>query len=84
MLVKKRNQIHILKGRMCYYVNGQRLVLNEKDSLMVNARQMHYGSSFEQQDCQFSCILFHPSLFSSHHALLRRYVSPVLEDGSLE
>lgn len=76
--------IHILQGKMCYYVNGKRLVLNEQDSLMVNARQMHYGTSFQKQDCRFTCILFHPSLFCSNESLKQRYVTPVLENEGLE
>ena len=53
--------IYIINGKMRYYVNGKRITLNEGDSLMVNARQMHYGYACEQQDCYFVCILFHPS-----------------------
>lgn len=76
--------IHIQKGCMCYYINGRRIVLEEKDSLMVNSRQMHYGYSREGQDCQFSCILFHPSLFCSNQALIQKYISPVLKNDGIE
>lgn len=76
--------IHIHKGKMHYDVNGRRLTLHEKDSLMVNARQMHYSHSYQKQDCLFSCILFHPSLFCNNHALLQKYVTPVLQNSSLE
>lgn len=76
--------IHIRKGKMYYYINGKRIILNEKDSLMINARQMHYGYSFQKQDCQFSCILFHPALFCNNQALLQKYVTPVLKNGALE
>lgn len=61
---------------MRYYVNGKRLILNEGDSLMVNARQMHYGYAFEQQDCYFLCILFHPSLFGHNQILQEKYFLP--------
>lgn len=76
--------IHIIKGNMCYDINGQRILLHENDSLMVNARQMHYGYSFQKQDCRFSCILFHPSLFCHNQALLQKYVTPVLKNCDLE
>ena len=71
--------IHILEGTMCYDVNGRRLVLGKQDSLMVNARRMHYGYSFHRQDCRFLCVLFHPSLFCSNQSLMQRYVEPVLK-----
>ncbi len=76
--------IHILNGKMCFYINGKRLTLEEHDSLMVNARQMHYGYSFRKQDCHFSCILFHPSLFCSNRMLMKKYVTPILENCGLQ
>lgn len=76
--------IYIIKGKMRYYVNGKRMILNEGDSLMVNARQMHYGYACEQQDCYFACILFHPSLFVNNQVLYDQYFAPVLENSSLE
>ena len=76
--------IHIVKGKMCYYINGKRIVLNENDCLMVNARQMHYGYSYQKQDCHFSCILFHPSLFCGNKILMQRLITPVLENPGLE
>ena len=76
--------IHIVKGCMCYYINGKRLMLREHDSIMVNARQMHYGYSYKEQDCRFLCILFHPSLLGGNKALLQKYVTPVIENADCE
>lgn len=76
--------IHILKGKMRYYINGKRILLNERDLLMVNARQMHYGYSYEREDCHFCCILFHPSLFCDNRFLFEKYVAPVLKNTNLE
>ena len=76
--------IHILTGKMCYYINGKQIVLNENDCLMVNARQMHYGYSYAKQDCHFSCILFHPSLFGSNKILTQKLIAPILENPNLE
>lgn len=76
--------VYIMSGKMSYYINGKRILLNEKDSLMVNARQMHYGCSYKEQDCRFLCILFHPSLFGCNKALLQKYVTPVIENADCE
>lgn len=76
--------IYIISGKMCYYINGKRILLNEKDSLMVNARQMHYGHSYKEQECYFLCILFHPSLFGGNKTLLQKYVAPVIENVDCE
>lgn len=76
--------IHILKGKMYYRVNGSRVLLQENDCIMVNARQMHYGYSFQNQDCTFSCILFHPQLFSGNQALAQKYILPLTGNSNLE
>lgn len=76
--------IYIISGKMCYYINGKRILLKENDSLMVNARQMHYGYSYKEQDCCFLCVLFHPSLFGSNKTLLQKYVTPVIENVNCE
>ena len=76
--------VYMISGKMCYYINGKSVLLNEKDSLMVNARQMHYGYSYKEQDCHFLCILFHPSLFGSNKTLLQKYVTPVIENSDCE
>lgn len=73
--------IHIVRGKMYYYINGNRIILNEKDTLLINARQMHYGCAYEEQDCQFHCILFHPSLFCSNQAILQKYINPTIKNN---
>lgn len=76
--------IYVMSGKMCYYINGKRILLNEKDALMVNSRQMHYGYSYKEQNCSFLCILFHPSLFGSNKILLQNYVIPFIENSDCE
>lgn len=76
--------IRMRKGQMNYHVNGKDILLRENDCIMVNARQMHYGYSFHRQDCEFLCILFHPSLFTSNKRLFRKYIAPVTENESIE
>lgn len=76
--------IRILRGKMNYYINGKRILLNENDSILINARQMHYGYSEQAQDCDFICILFHPALFTNNKILLQNFVTPVLENEDLE
>ena len=76
--------IKIIDGEMNYYINGKNLVLKEHDGIMVNTRQMHYGSSIDQKDCSFLCILVHPALFSSNKLIFRKYLLPILEDRETE
>lgn len=76
--------IRIRWGRMNYYINGHRLLLEEGDCLMVNSRQMHYGYSAHREDCGFTCILFHPCLLAENRLLYQKYLLPVLERQELE
>lgn len=76
--------IRIVHGEMNYYINGKNLVLKEQDGIMVNTRQMHYGSSINQNDCSFLCILVHPALFSSNRLIYQKYLLPLLEDRETE
>ena len=68
---------------MGYSINGREIVLHTGDSLLVNARQFHFGHDCDKQDCRYLCILFHPSLFTGSEALLKREVMPVLEHPDL-
>lgn len=76
--------IRILKGQMNYHINGKKVLLKKDDCIMVNARQMHYGYSFNRQDCDFICILFHPQLFTGNKLLFQKYISPIMENQRME
>lgn len=76
--------IKILTGEMCYYINGEKILLKKGDGVIVNARQMHYGCCMNQSDCTFICILFHPSLLSANKLLYQRYFLPILHNERLE
>ena len=76
--------IHILDGKMYYNVNGNEIILNKNDTLMVNTRQMHYGYSYKKQECHFFNILFHPSLFFNNKSIQQKYFTPVLENSGME
>lgn len=76
--------IHVLEGRMNYFVNGKKITLKENDCLMVNSRQLHYGFSYQREDCLFHCVLFHPCLFTGSRTLYSTYVLPILESRNLE
>lgn len=76
--------IRIQEGHMNYFVNGRKILLHENDCIMINARQMHYGYSSNQQKCVFTCILFHPQLLAENTLLYQKYVLPIIENSHLE
>ncbi len=60
--------VAVLRGRMRYEVNGEPFHLKEGEGMFVNARQMHAGRVADGGDCDFLCVVFHPSLlFPSRH-----------------
>lgn len=75
--------VHVLDGAMGYSVSGREVALRAGDSLVVNARQLHFGHDCGGQDCRFLCVLFHPSLFTGCEALLQKEVTPLLEHPGL-
>lgn len=69
--------VKALKGHMVYYVNGEKLQISEKDALIVNARQMHYGFSEDKTDCYFACIVFRLHLLCTNPELTEKFIQPI-------
>ncbi len=76
--------LHILKGCMYYDVNGKKILLKERDTILVNARQLHYGFSCRHQECEFAVFLFHPSLLTGCRPFYQQYLLPITENPCLE
>lgn len=72
--------IAVLSGEMQYNVNGESVVLKEKEGIIVNARQLHFGFSEKQKECNFICILLHPLMLCTTSAYERDFVLPVLHN----
>ena len=50
----------ILKGSICYSVNGETIKLTQGQSLFINSNQIHYNFSEDMQYCEFICVNFNP------------------------
>ncbi|MBQ6207984.1 MAG: helix-turn-helix domain-containing protein [Oscillospiraceae bacterium] len=74
--------IRVLNGSMRYFIDGETILLREGDSLIVNSRRMHYGFDNQGGDCEFSCVLFHPSALTGSEALRKSDLTPVLKEQS--
>lgn len=73
-----------IKGYLGYNVNGHQHLLNEKQGIFINGKQMHYGYSVDGSDCEYLCIIFHPGMFFQNSYILKNYVEPLLESGVSE
>lgn len=76
--------IRIREGSMNFFINGKRTLLHKNDCIMINARQMHYGYSSNQQECLFTCVLFHPQLLAGNTSLYQKYILPIIGNHHLE
>lgn len=72
--------ILVLSGHMLYNINGEIIVLHEKEGVFVNTRQLHFGYSDDSSECIFICILLHPMLLCSSRSIEKNYVVPLLSD----
>lgn len=70
--------IHPVRGYMSYYVNGKKIIIKEKDALIINGRQMHYAASDDKTDCTFVGILFHPGSLSKNPEINEKYINPIV------
>ncbi len=75
--------IYVLSGEMNYEVNGCIVTLHPEEGIVINSRNFHYGFSPEHKECEFLCILIHPSLFSSNTYIRDKYVLPFIECTSI-
>lgn len=74
--------IVVIEGEMNYSVNGRIIPLKTGDSLFVNARQLHFGFDKDRQECDFLCILVHPSLIFGNNSALKSDLTPMLGDSA--
>lgn len=73
-----------VKGHISYKVNGNTFLLQEGDGIFVNSRQMHYGFSADETDCEYICMVFDPSMLFGSAALTQMYLTPVMESSMSE
>lgn len=70
--------IYIAEGQMNYHVNGKTILLKDQDCIIINSRQLHYGSSCMRHNCHFVCIRFHPKVLGHCSGLYEKYVLPLI------
>ena len=75
--------IYIVSGEMNYEINGKAVRLPENSLLFVNARQLHYGFRAAADDCDFICVLFHPSMLRVSDSLFQRTAEPVIDNEAI-
>ena len=72
-----------LSGEMQFSIDGETVTIPEGAGLFVNAGHIHFGFSETKTECEYLCILVHPSLFCMNPYMERNYVLPLIGDPSL-
>lgn len=63
---------YITKGAMRENINGEVLTLKAGDLLFINSESMHFGFWNEPCECEFLCMVLHPSLIAGSGAKTER------------
>jgi len=72
----------VLEGSMNWFINGQSVILEQNDILMVRPDAIHYVYARKNEDCLYACVLFNPKLLKSNEMIYTEYIEPVLNhDG---
>ena len=75
--------ITVYKGHMGYNINGETVLLNSGDTLMVNSEQIHYSFSNQDDKCHYIICILHPKLLCSSVSVEEKYVNPVISNSRL-
>lgn len=67
----------VIRGRMNYYINGDVVALEAGQGIFVNARQLHGNYCADGENCEYGCLLVHPSLLGAHPYLREQCVKPL-------
>lgn len=75
--------IAVLDGEMDYNVNGEIIHLTQGEGIVINSKQMHFGFSNTESECEFICLLLHPMLLCNNAAYEKEFVAPIINDSCL-
>lgn len=75
--------ITITKGKTGYNINGETIYLEQGDTLMVNANQVHYNFTTQPESCSYYIAILHPSLLCSSYYVQSHFVDPLVNNPNI-
>ena len=69
--------IYIFSGSMYIIINGESILLNEKEVCVIDSGCMHYFTSNQDKECIFYSGLCNESLFSGAQLIQDKYINPI-------
>lgn len=76
--------ITITHGKMGYNINGEKVYLEEGDTLMVNSNQLHFSFTTTDDRCTYYICILHPSLLCSSYVVQNEAVEPITKNTNLK
>ncbi|MCR5418637.1 MAG: cupin domain-containing protein, partial [Lachnospiraceae bacterium] len=73
----------VTSGKMAYSVNGKTILLHAGDTIFVNANQIHYSLTVDEQTATYVIFVVHPSILSSSVAIEMQALLPILNNPNL-
>lgn len=74
----------VLSGSMTYSINGDMQVVEGGQGVFINARQLHGHFSPDGEECEYLCVLIHPSLLCGSAFLKNTYIAPLTENSAFQ
>lgn len=77
---------YITHGSVQFSVNQKTFILNEKEGIFINTKQLHQAVNYQNIDSSYICLDFHSQFISSFQGSLinSRFIDPYLNNSSLE
>lgn len=72
--------IYVLDGTLKYTIEGETILLNAGEGVMVNARKLHVGGSNNGEAVDSYCVILHPILLSSTKFIDTKYVESIIKN----
>ena len=72
----------VTQGELQYNVNGECITLTQGQGVFVNAKQMHYGYTVGRNICEYTTVIFHPSLLCPSEHFEFKFVYPVINNDN--
>ncbi len=71
---------YVVSGKVGYIVDGVQCTVKKGQMIFVNSARLHYSFWEDEQDCEYLCTIFHPSLLDSRVA--QKYLSDITNEKS--
>lgn len=72
--------VTIHTGQMGYNVNGKKISLKEGDTLFINAGQIHYSFSTQEEKCYYMIGILHPRLLCASYSIEKEFITPITQN----